>query len=134
MRSWCFTALMVGFVAVTVVTSRSDNATSSRTSPIAPSPLAPDEPITGAAMTPAPGSETPPKDPFAPYDVGVNTWSYGQLTPEEQVVADRARTNYSPAIHAAYANASADLAQRAQAEAAQHQLGIDSLVGAGVVP
>src|SRR5262245_41480474 len=47
------------------------------------------EPITGDPVMPLPGSETPMKDPFAPYDTGGGDWTFEHLTAAEKVVAAR---------------------------------------------
>lgn len=50
------------------------------------------EPITGTAAMPIKGNETPPRDPFKPYDIGgaEAAWKYEDLTADEKVVADQA--------------------------------------------
>ena len=104
---------------------------------LAPTPI--DEPITGTPITPAPGtaSTNPPKDPFAPYDPGPASglWTYSNLSPAERVLADKGRnvTGWTE-IHAGFATASAEQAQRAAAAAAAAQLGIASIGDVGVVP
>ena len=103
---------------------------------IDPSPPAPAERITGEAVVPNPGNESPPRDPFSPYSTGPGpTWSYEDLTADEKIVADKGRDAraWQP-INDAFSRASAELAQHAAAEAAEHQLGLDSLAGLGVVP
>ena len=114
-----------------------------RTPAIDPSPPAADEAITGSAVMPNPGNESPPRDPFTPYSTGPGpsektpkpTWSYDDLTDEEKIVADKGPdTRAWQPIHDAYARASAELAQHAAAEAAEHRLGLDGLAGVGVVP
>jgi len=109
---------------------------------IDPSPPAEDEPITGVAVQPVPGSESVRHDPFTPYAITAPddpaprpTWSYADLTAEEKIVADRGRDPAEWAkVHDAYARASQELAQHARVEAAEHRLGLDSLSGTGVVP
>lgn len=100
-------------------------------------PLPDSEPITGTPIDPAPGAETPQKDPFKPYDIGdpASAIPYEALSPEEKAVVDRGRdvTGWRE-IHGAYASAVAERAHQARAEAAIHQLGIDELATRGVVP
>ena len=84
-----------------------------------------------------PGSETVPKDPFAPYDTGPNPWTYDQLENDAlRAQVDRGRdvTGW-PQIHDGFGEASMEAAQAAEAAAAQHELGMDGdPVGTGVVP
>jgi hypothetical protein len=100
-------------------------------------PLPTSEPITGTPIDPAPGFETPQKDPFAPYDIGDPSAAiaYEALRPEEKAVVDRGRdvTGWRE-IHAAYDSAVAERARQARVAAAVHQLGIDELASKGVVP
>jgi hypothetical protein len=97
------------------------------------------EPISGAAVQPAPSDQQPPpKDPFAPYDVGPpeSIWPYESLTPAEQAVIDRGRnaTEWDQ-IHNVYATAVKERSRVARADAAQHLLGLEaSLDTTGVVP
>lgn len=101
-------------------------------------PALPDsEPITGTSVEAALGSETPPKDPFAPYDIGdpLSAIPYETLTPEDQAVVDRGRNAGSwRQVHDAYGTAIAERANQARAEAAAHQLGVTDLATEGVVP
>ncbi len=94
------------------------------------------EPITGTAAVSAPGAETPPRDPFSAYDVGSGgVWTYQQLTPAEQAVADQGRdTTGWDQVHNAYASAVAQRAQQAAGDSAAAQLGVENLAGQGVVP
>ncbi len=114
-------------------------ASSSRSQPITQEVpgIVSDDGITEHPSVPAPGDERPMKDPFTPYDVGDPSaaWAYEQLTPAEQVVADRGRaTGTWTATHDAYGSAGAEQAARAAAESAALQLGVDNLGAIGVVP
>jgi hypothetical protein len=90
-------------------------------------PLPTAEFITGTPVQPAPGLETPQKDPFEPYDIGdpASAIPYEALSPAVSGWRE---------IHAAYAAAVGQRAKQARAEAAVHQLGIDELATKGVVP
>jgi hypothetical protein len=95
------------------------------------------EPITETAVTPVPSADTVIKDPLAPYGIGPveEAVPFEALSPEQQDAADRAfDTATSAATHDAFAAAVIERSQRARAESAQHQLGIDSLDTLGVVP
>ena len=93
------------------------------------------EPITGSAVMPQKGAETPIKDPFTPYDIGgpAAAWQYEHLTDEEKAVVDHGKADDPSAVQAAYADAAAGIAEAARARSATIQLGIDGL-GEGVVP
>ena len=115
--------------------------TSSTTTVITPpvgtaGPAAP-EPTTDVPEQPAPGWESVPKDPFAPYDIGSGThWSYDALSPAEKARVDKGKdvTGWD-SINNSYASASAELAHRASASAAGIRIGImDDLGALGVVP
>jgi len=100
-------------------------------------PLPESEPITGTPLDPAPGSETPQKDPFKPYDIGdpASAIPYEALNAEEKAVVDRGRDISGwQQIHDVYGKAVAERAVQARAEAAVHQLGVDELATQGVVP
>jgi hypothetical protein len=100
-------------------------------------PLPSAEFITGTPVEPAPGHETPQKDPFEPYDIGdpASAIPYEALSPAEQAVVDRGRDASGwRQIHDAYAAAIGQRAKQARAEAAVHQLGLDELATKGVVP
>jgi hypothetical protein len=100
-------------------------------------PLPAAEFITGTPIVPAPGHETPQKDPFAPYDIGdpASAIPYEALSPEEKAVVDKGRdVSGWRQIHDAYASAVGQRAKQARAEAAVHQLGLDELATKGVVP
>jgi hypothetical protein len=134
MRKMMSLSFVCGVLFLTA-TSRSDVAPPDI--PLAATPI--DEPITGAAITPAPGTtnSVPPKDPFAPYDVGPTnaTWSYNDLSTAERALADRGRnTDGWTEVNAGFAAASAEQAQRAAAAAAASQLGVADLATAGVIP
>ena len=93
--------------------------------------------VTGTPVQPAPGHETPQKDPFEPYDIGDpnSAIPYEALSPAEQAVIDRGRdVSGWREIHAAYASAVGQRAKQAHAEAAVHQLGLDELATKRVVP
>jgi hypothetical protein len=111
--------------------------------PIPASPPAGDEPITGQPATSMRGAESPPRDPFSPYSTGPGPtektpkplWSYDDLTSDERAAAVRGRDDRGwRETHDAYARASAELAQHAARQAAEHQLGAERLDGLGVVP
>jgi len=96
------------------------------------------EPVTETpvAVDLAPATESTTKDPFAPYGIGPIEAAvpYEALLPEQQEAADRGfNTATSAATHDAFAAAVVERSKRAQAEAAQHQLGIDSLDPVAVV-
>ena len=144
-RSLLFWALMCAVLLV-AATSRSDVATSSTqaTVPSLPAPTeAVAEPTIDSPAVSEPGSETPPRDPFSPYDIGPAPddksrkpfWSYQDLNAEEKRVADRGRdvTGWD-ATHDAFSKAVALRAHQAAADSAAHQLGVDSLASTGVVP
>lgn len=101
------------------------------------------EPITGSPVTPLPSNEPPPHEPFTPYPIGPAPtpqtpkpyWTYNDLTADEKAAVDVGRdvTGWQE-IHNAYAAAAAERAHRAAGDAAQHQLGVDSLGTIGVIP
>jgi hypothetical protein len=96
-----------------------------------------DEPTLEAPVEPAPGFETPQKDPFAPYDVGPaeEVVRYDELSPDDKAAADRGRSVAGwQGRHDVYAGAVTERSARAAAAAAQHKLGIDALDTTGVVP
>lgn len=100
-------------------------------------PLPTEEFITGTPIDPAPGHETPQKDPFTPYDIGdpASAIPYEALSPEEKGVVDKGRdVSGWRQIHDAYASAVKERAKQARADAAIHQLGLDELATKGVVP
>lgn len=138
-RSLILGLFMFVFVMIVAGTSHGDVATND---PSLPPAGASPEPITGTAAVSATGWETTPKDPFALYDPGppgTKTWSYADLTPDEQAWADRNSTAQDPtnwsAVTSAYNTAVAERAIQAAADAAAHQLGVvDPLAGTGVVP
>jgi hypothetical protein len=130
-------------VLVAVVATSCANSDDFKDDSIEPSPPAAEEPISGSAAVTVPGNESPPRDPFTPYSTGPGptkntpkpTWSYEDLTDAEKLVADKGRdTTGWDKVHDAYRRASAELAQRATREAAEHRLGIDGLATTGVVP
>jgi hypothetical protein len=111
--------------------------TASRSGPSPTVPTAPAEPILGAPAVTAPGSESPRRDPFAPYDIGpaAGAAQYADLPGAEKAVADRGRdtTTWRP-IHDGFTAASGERARGAAGDAAQLQLGIEGLAAIGVVP
>jgi hypothetical protein len=95
------------------------------------------EPTTDQPVTLVPTAEPITKDPLAPYGIGPSEEAvpYEALTPEQQEAADHGfDTATSAATHNAFAAAVVERSNQARAEAAQHQLGIDSLDTLGVVP
>lgn len=125
-----FLALFAGAAAQPPVTADIDESTDDP-------PLPEHEFITGSAVEPAPGSETPQKDPFKPYDIGdpASAIPYEALSPAEKVVVDRGRNvDGWRQVHDAYATAIAERAKHARARAAAQQLGVDELETQGVVP
>jgi hypothetical protein len=94
------------------------------------------EPTVESAVQPAPGQETPQKNPFEPYGIGPaeEAVPYEALTADEQAVADRGfDTAAWGGTHNAFAAAVVERSKRARAESAQHQLGVDSLDTLGVI-
>jgi len=123
--------------------SRGDTtSTSSTTTTIVSAPTgtglpATPEPITDTPAVSAPGWESPPKDPFSPYDIGPGThWSYNDLSTAEKARVDAGKNTAGwDKINNAYAGASAELAHRAATQSAAIQLGItDDYSTLGVVP
>jgi hypothetical protein len=109
---------------------RGDTTTQGSGSEAAPSPAP-----TGGAEADAP--PPPQKDPFAPYDVGgpEAIWPYESLTPAEQAVIDRNRSATGwRQVHDGFGTAVLERSKKAQAEAAEHELGVDNLELTGVVP
>lgn len=134
-RSVLFGAIM-GAILLAAATTRSDVAATTDSTVDDTSSLP--EPITGAPVVQSPSDQPPPKDPFAPFDVGPpeSIWPYESLTAAEQAVIDRGRDTTGWAqIHDAYATAVKERSRLARAEAAQHLLGLDSSLGStGVMP
>jgi hypothetical protein len=138
---------LVCVIALFAATSHSDVGTASSPPSLPPSSDAVTEPIAGRAAVTVPGNESHGKDPFVPYGIGPGFpvrpgaamptkpfWSYADLKPEEQEVVDRGRdTAQWVATHNAFAQGAAELAQRAGANAAASQLGVESLASTGVV-
>ncbi|MDB4955977.1 MAG: hypothetical protein JWO36_3546 [Myxococcales bacterium] len=117
--------------------SQSDVAPSNSPSALPPSTEAVAEPTIATPAVPAPGSETQPKDPFAPYDVGDPNaiWKYTDLTPDERAIANKGHAAaIGETVHAAYNSAVAERAHQAAADSAAAQLGVSGLAGTGVVP
>jgi hypothetical protein len=95
------------------------------------------EPVVESPVQPAPGGETPQKNPFEPYGIGPpeEAIPIEALGLDEQDVAARGVDTASwTTTHDAFAAAVDERSKRARAEAAQHQLGVDSLDTVGVVP
>lgn len=143
-KSLLFSSLLAACLLF-AASSRGDITPTQVVSPTsAPAPAAAPEPITGMPAETAPGSESPPLDPFKPYDVGPSPlddspkplWSYSDLTAAEQAQLDTGRdvTGWSQ-VHSAFNTASAELARRAAASSAAAQLGAPPhLATIGVVP
>lgn len=113
-RSVSVGALLLGVLLFAAV-SWSDSGSGSSSSPLSPTP-----------------SPTPGHNPFTPYDPGPGaTWP---LTPAEQTALDTYvnSTNWD-AVQAGFASASAQLAQVAEQQAAQLQIGLEGLATAGVI-
>jgi hypothetical protein len=94
------------------------------------------EPVTGTPLDSAAPAGIALKDPFGPYGIGPigEAVPHDALTREEKEVADRGRdTGSSSAVHNAYGAAVVARSKQARADAAQHQLGIDSLDTTGVI-
>lgn len=130
-------AAVMGGLLLFAATSRSDVAAQAVADEEEPPTVSVDEPVTDAPAPPAPGFETQTKDPFAPYGIGPieEAVPYGALSPEEQDVVDRGFDHAGwSGVHAGFGAAVRERSKRARAEAAQHQLGIDALDTAGVVP
>ena len=86
---------------------------------------------------PLEGYETPPRDPFKPYDIGgaEAAWRYEDLTADERAVADQGLDEDQSKVQDAYAGAAKAMAARAKADSAAIQLGADpNLDQLGVVP
>lgn len=142
-KSWCV-GVLVCSVLVVATPSRSDVSppVATTTGTVPPSAAVP-EPITGTPSTPAPGSETAPRDPFTPYAIGPTPgdkspkpfWSYADLSAADKVVADRNKDAQGwDQINGAFASASAGRARQAAADSAQAQLGVSDLGTTGVIP
>jgi hypothetical protein len=100
-------------------------------------PLPASEPITGVPLPATPGTGTPQRDPFTPYDIGdpASAIPYEVLGPEDRAVIDRGRNADGwRRVHDAYGAATAERATLARAEAAAHQLGVSDLATEGVIP
>jgi hypothetical protein len=88
-----------------------------------------------AETMPLPGSETPMKPPFTAYSYGPPEarWDRADMSPAEQVVADRGLDSDYSAVHGGYMSAIEQRSAKARADAAARRLGIDTLE-TGVVP
>jgi hypothetical protein len=131
-------ALILGAVTLAVVWASSSSRSDPQPTSTSATPAnASDEPISGVASIPTPGSESPMRDPFTPYDIGPAqaAWGYTSLTSSEKAVVDHGRdvTGWS-GVHDAYRQAAIERATQAAAQAAVHELGIDDLGTTGVVP
>src|SRR5690242_5585668 len=105
MRSAIRLCAVLGAALLFASTSHSDVA-----APSLPAATAA-EPTTDAPITAAAGDDTPPRDPFTPYDTGPGAWRYEDLTPAERAVADRGRdTKGWDQIHSAFATGVAERA------------------------
>lgn len=124
------TCLVLFAILVAVSTSRSDDLDG-----VVPANPIVGEPITGEAVVPNGGDETPTKDPFAPYDIGPpeEAIRYDELTPEEQATANGAR-NLDARVLDGYRSAVLQRSGAVAAEVAARQLGVDNLDAVGVVP
>lgn len=88
-------------------------------------------------IVPNPGNESPPRDPFTPYDTGgpQAEWSYDKLTPEEKAVADRGLdTEAQDATHAVWERANEESRRASRAAVAAHGLGVSGIADIGVIP
>lgn len=78
------------------------------------------------------------KNPSEPYDIGPSeqAWKLDELSPDERAAVERGRAAGAAraGMQEAITKAAMEQSQRARAEAAQHQLGIDGLTEIGVVP
>lgn len=94
------------------------------------------EPITGEAVMPNPGDETPMRDPFTPYDIGgeAAAWRLEDLEPEERVVALRGVDANDQGVQDAYAELARASAAQAQIEVAARRLQLQDPEEIGVVP
>jgi hypothetical protein len=127
-------AVAVAIMVATAAKSHSD--TSSAESSTSSSGAAP-EAITGSAVAPNPGSETPMRDPFTLYahdQPSETLWTYNRLTAAERLVVDRGLASDSSPVNTAYARAANQRTAAARAEAAATRLGADNLDSTGVVP
>ncbi|MBA3394138.1 MAG: hypothetical protein H0T89_15935 [Deltaproteobacteria bacterium] len=124
---------------VLIVIAAAVSSWSDSTVPADPPALYPvgPEPITGRAVIPNPGDETPQRDPFSPYDPGPPEalWQYAQLGAAEKTVVDHGRdTGGWSSVHDGFRNAVLEQQPAFAAGAAASQLGIADLATLGVVP
>ena len=108
--------------------SRSDDLGSTKESP-------PSVDLSSPATVPL--GANPPRDPFTPFDIGPPeaAWSYEQLSPADQAVADRGRQPVGTQAEIdAYNAVLQQQAADANARMAGRLLGVDSLGDVGVVP
>jgi hypothetical protein len=95
----------------------------------------PDQPPTDPSLPPEPGHETGPIHPFDPSQPDPSDVQIEDLTAEEQAYVEaNMDTSAWPAIHNAYAAATTQAAEDAEAQAAAYLVGIDGLGMIGVVP
>lgn len=122
-------ATIAAIVLATVSISRGDG----EAQPESPTPV---DDTAEQPVLPLKGFEQPGRDPFVPYDVGDPdaTWKYEDLTDDERAVADRGLDEDQTPIQDGYASAAMELGNRAKAESAAIQLGVDMpLEAIGVV-
>lgn len=132
-------AAFLGAVLLVAANSRSDVAAPrGGATPALPPTAASQEPISGTSAVSTRGEETPPRDPFTPYDIGppgTKAWAYRDLSVSEQAVVDRGRdTKGWDQTHNAYTTAVVERAHQAASDAAAHEIGVDNLASTGVVP
>lgn len=124
----CATLLVAGL-------SHSDNSRG-------PAPSLPssgtEETITDAPAVSAPGSETPPRDPFSPYAIGpegTRAWRFDELPKQEQApIAQGHRMQMQAATIDAYTAAVRHISVRTARDAAARKLGLEHIEIIGVVP
>lgn len=101
------------------------------------------EPISGSTVAPAESHQPPAHEPFTPYSPGPSPtketprpyWTYNDLNADAKAAIDMSReATGNQEVHNAYAAAAAERAHRAAGDAAQHELGVDSLGTIGVIP
>lgn len=127
-----FAVTWSGDVAADVEADADASPTESISEPITETAL----PATDPGIVFGPSADPAVKDPLAPYGIGPaeESVAYEALPPEEQEVADRGREAAEwSAVHNMYGAAVIARSKHARAEAAQHQLGVDSLDTIGVV-
>jgi hypothetical protein len=97
-----------------------------------------EEATTDAPAISAPGAETPPRDPFSPYEIGpegTRTWRFDELPrPEQAEIAQGHRMQMRAATIDAYGAAVRQAAQHTTRDAAARKLGLEQIELIGVVP